>query len=472
MSRILLLGLLLVGVTVFAGTRPDGTPTPVHAATITPFGFTGAEQTFTVPTGVTRVAIEVRGARGANGCNGVLQGGNGGEIFGIIPVTAGTTLFVEVGGNGAVPTATAGGAGGFNGGGAGGTNTISGIQLQGSGGGGGTDVRTISTALPGSLASRLMVAGGGGGGAGCGNSAPGGPGADGGIAPALGDTKGFDGAGQFAGVGGTSGAFGGAGGAAPLGQPGGAGVSGLGGAGGNSTNASGPGGSGGGGGGGALGGGGGGSHDNDHNGSGGGGGGSGSNQIIAAGGVPITGGTLVTTGARIIVLDPPTITKSFAAGSVQVNGVTNLTITLTNPNPAGAFSTLTGIAFTDNFAAQGLVITTGAVTGTPACGGVITANAGTSVISATGITLAAGATCQITVEVRATIVGTQVNQTGAVSSTENTAGGTASATIQVTALPLTPTANANRDSNGYAGRGHRAAGDPAGLPAHTAGHLH
>jgi len=122
-----------------------------------------------------------------------------------------------------------------------------------------------------------------------------------------------------------------------------------------------------------------------------------------------------------------------------VNGVTNLTITLTNPNPAGAFSTLTGIAFTDNFAAQGLVITTGSVTGTPACGGVITANAGTSVISATGITLAAGATCQITVEVRATVVGTQVNQTGAVSSTENTAGGTASATLQVTALPLTPT---------------------------------
>ena len=431
MSR-MILGLTVIAlVAVFAGTRPGSVPALVHAASPPPFIFTGGEQTWPVPAGVTRVAIEVRGARGANGCNGIIGGGNGGEIFGIIPVTPGTTLYIEVGGNGVPGTATAGGAGGFNGGGAGGTNGNNGIQLQGGGGGGGTDVRTIKSTDPGSLASRLIAAGGGGGGGGCGNAAPSGPGASGGIAPALGDAKGLDGGGGSPGVGGASGAFGGAGGAAPLGQPGAPGASGIGGAGGNSTAGPTPGGTGGGGGGGAFGGGGGGGQDNDRSGAGGGGGGAGSNQIFAAGGLPITGGVLATTGARIIVLDPPTIQKSFTPGAVALNGLTNLTITLTNPNAAGAFSTLTNVSFTDDFTGQGLVITTGGVTGSPACGGVITANAGSSVISATGITLLAGASCQITVEVRATQPGTQVNTTGAVSAAESGAGGTGIATLQV-----------------------------------------
>ena len=66
MSRFLIIGALLVGVAVFAGTKPNSTPSPAHAA-VTPFGFTGAPANYVVPAGVTRVLITANGARG--GCD-------------------------------------------------------------------------------------------------------------------------------------------------------------------------------------------------------------------------------------------------------------------------------------------------------------------------------------------------------------------------------------------------------------------
>ena len=138
-------------------------------------------------------------------------------------------LYVEVGGDGA--------SGGFNGGGAGG----SGSCCQGSPGGGASDVRTVSSADSGSLASRLVVAGGGGGAGGAGGGAGGAAGDDGQqtpYAPIYGGGAGGAGAGGPGGDGG----FGGGNGQN--------GVLGTGGAGGNGA-------SGGGGGGGYYGGGGG-----------------------------------------------------------------------------------------------------------------------------------------------------------------------------------------------------------------------
>jgi hypothetical protein len=430
MSRLLILGAIVLAVVAFAGTRPTIKPQPVHAATTTPFGFTGAEQTFPVPAGVSRVRIEVFGGRGAPGCNGVTPGGNGGNVAAIVPVTPGSTLFVNVGGNGVPASPAAGGAGGFNGGGSGGTSTGAAPQFHGGGGGGATDVRTVS----GSLATRLIVAGGGGGGGGCGGApaGTGGAGATGEVNFAITSTQGSNGGGPNAGTGGFNGPFGGGPGtsdgaaSAPT-----AGVSGLGGTGGSSFNAPSPaGGAGGGGGAGLVGGGGGGAHGGDFNGSGGGGGGSGGNFVVP-GATVLTDNVLLVPSARITVLDPPVITKTFAPASVAINGVTDLIITVTNPNPAGAFAALTNISFTDNFAAQGLVITSGPVPGPSLCTGTITATAGTSTISLTNGTIPGGASCQIRVQVRATLGGTQVNTTDVVSAAESGPGGTANATLAV-----------------------------------------
>src|SRR5262245_32104218 len=132
MSRILIGLFVIATVAVFAGTRPDGSPTPVHAATQT-FLQTGAMQQYPVPAGVTQVRIEARAAGGAAGCNGAAPATVGGNIAAIVPVTGGTTLFVFVGGNGGTPTASAGGSGGFNGGGTGGTSTGT-VAFHGGGG--------------------------------------------------------------------------------------------------------------------------------------------------------------------------------------------------------------------------------------------------------------------------------------------------------------------------------------------------
>ena len=197
------------------------------------FASTGAEQTFTVPAGVSELHVVAVGGRG--GPNGSLaSGGFGATASADLPVSPGQVLYVEVGGSGAAGGPSGSGAGmngegGFDGGGAGGQGPYSG------GGGGATDIRTARATAPNSLASRLVVAGGGGGAAGV---------LDGGAAGASGPSPDGGGAGSQT--------AGGAGGV-PGGVAGSAGQLGMGGDGGTG----GGGGSGGGGGGGLYGGGGG-----------------------------------------------------------------------------------------------------------------------------------------------------------------------------------------------------------------------
>jgi hypothetical protein len=141
------------------------------------YTFTGSEQTFQVPAGVTTLDITAIGAAGASG--GALYesqpgaGGKGGQAEALITVTPGSTFYVEVGGTPTTDPARCFSVvtnppllcvGGWNGGGSA-TYTAGGLpNAAGGGGGGASDVRTISLALPGSLDSRLIVAGGGGGG--------------------------------------------------------------------------------------------------------------------------------------------------------------------------------------------------------------------------------------------------------------------------------------------------------------------
>lgn len=149
----------------------DGTVTCAYA-------YTGAEQQFTVPVGVTALTVRAVGAPGGADLQPTpVAGGRGAVTLSVIPSTPGEALYVEVGGS------ANGSAGGFNGGGNGGHN--------GGGGGGASDLRTCSmtaTSCPGAdntLDSRLVVAGGGGG-AGTSGDGSGGAGGDAGFPASAG----------------------------------------------------------------------------------------------------------------------------------------------------------------------------------------------------------------------------------------------------------------------------------------------
>lgn len=125
------------------------------------FGYTGAPQSFIVPSNVTSISIECYGAKGWSGSH---PGGEGGYTFGTLDVEEGEEFWLYVGGQGTVAT---GGynpmGGGWNGGGDGQSN---GSGNSVGGGGGASDVRTVYSSNPldsTSLLSRIIVAGGGGG---------------------------------------------------------------------------------------------------------------------------------------------------------------------------------------------------------------------------------------------------------------------------------------------------------------------
>ena len=136
---------------------------PITSAPITQsFSYTGANQTFTVPAGVTSVSVTLSGAGGGNGGfsgQPTAFGGFGGFVSGILSVTPGQSLIVVVGqaGDRQVNTATYGGGGGSSLGGQGGgrsaiRNSANTVDLVTAGGGGG-----------GNYGSAAALGGGGGG---------------------------------------------------------------------------------------------------------------------------------------------------------------------------------------------------------------------------------------------------------------------------------------------------------------------
>jgi hypothetical protein len=174
------------------------------------FYYTGAEQSFKVPSGVRSINVVADGAAGAS-----KKYGRGGRTQAAIPVTPRETLYVFVGGQGSTQS------GGFNGGG--------GVPSSGGyGGGGASDVREGGDGL----SDRILVAGAGGGaGAGGASGLPVWRGGAGGGPTGKHGGQGAAGAGRGGGGGSqTEGGSGGAGG--PGGQPGSSGALGAGGTGG------------------------------------------------------------------------------------------------------------------------------------------------------------------------------------------------------------------------------------------------
>ncbi|MGY2981176.1 DUF7933 domain-containing protein [Thermostichus sp. OS-CIW-30] len=96
-------------------------------------------------------------------------------------------------------------------------------------------------------------------------------------------------------------------------------------------------------------------------------------------------------------LAAPTFTKQFVPNPTTNGNVVTVVFTITNT----ATVPITGLSFIDilpNVPASGLQITTPAVTSNT-CGGTLTANAGTTTISLAGGSLAAGASCVVSVSV-------------------------------------------------------------------------
>ena len=165
-------------------------------AQTTTYSYTGSEQTFTVPPGVSSITVTATG--GAGGGAGYFPGGRGALVTGTLHVSRGQVFYLEVGGNGSGPS------GGFNGGGD--SGVWGGLSVFG--GGGASDLRTVPRDETGSLASRVIVAAGGGGSA-YPAAAPGDAGSAGGVTPGA-PPSAAGGAGTAIG--------GGAGGCTPLGE--------------------------------------------------------------------------------------------------------------------------------------------------------------------------------------------------------------------------------------------------------------
>ncbi|MCO6475268.1 MAG: DUF11 domain-containing protein, partial [Phaeodactylibacter sp.] len=115
---------------------------------------------------------------------------------------------------------------------------------------------------------------------------------------------------------------------------------------------------------------------------------------------------------------PPGFAKAFSPDIIGEGGVSTLTFTIDNTaNPAAA----TFLDFTDNLPAA-VTVAMPANPYTTCIGGTLTAQAGTSVISYSGGTVAAGASCTVRVDVASSTPGMHLNSTGDLTSSLGNSG--------------------------------------------------
>ncbi|HEX4480398.1 MAG TPA: hypothetical protein VH082_06285 [Rudaea sp.] len=162
-------------------------------------------------------------------------------------------------------------------------------------------------------------------------------------------------------------------------------------------------------------------------------------NTIASGGLNIGGfgnqnpatGTVTLTAAPAVDLS-----KAFSATTIAPNGISTLTITVTNA--ASGAAALTGLALSDTLP-TGVTIANPSGAGTTCGAGTVTATSGTSSVSLTGGSVAAGANCAITVSVTASTPGTYTNTIPAnsVTSTQGASNPTPATASLLVAPPVT-----------------------------------
>ncbi len=128
-------------------------------------------------------------------------------------------------------------------------------------------------------------------------------------------------------------------------------------------------------------------------------------------------GTSGTASDTLTVNPPPTFAKVFSPDPIIFGATSTLTFTIDNTASTVA---ATALAFTDNLPAA-IVVTTPA-NNANACGGTLTAAAGTSVVTLSGGTVAASASCTITVDVTSSTAGTHTNLTDDLTSSLGNSG--------------------------------------------------
>ncbi len=143
-----------------------------------------------------------------------------------------------------------------------------------------------------------------------------------------------------------------------------------------------------------------------------------------------TAGAADPTGINVVC---PTVSigKAFSPATVNMNGTSTLTLTLTNFTA----SALTGAAFTDTYPAGLLNAASPALTNS--CGGTATATAGSNSISLSGGSIPANGSCVLTVAVTGTATATNTIPVGGLTvsgGASNTVA--ASATLTVTQPPV------------------------------------
>jgi uncharacterized repeat protein (TIGR01451 family)/fimbrial isopeptide formation D2 family protein len=130
----------------------------------------------------------------------------------------------------------------------------------------------------------------------------------------------------------------------------------------------------------------------------------------------------VSNTAVLTVLATPTISKAFSPAAIPTDGASTLTLTISNPNGIG----LSGLALTDNFPANLVVAANPNISGT--CGGIFSPSPADASITLAGGTVAANASCTLSVDVTSSLAGAYSNTSGGVASTQTGAAGAVSNT--------------------------------------------
>jgi uncharacterized repeat protein (TIGR01451 family) len=129
-------------------------------------------------------------------------------------------------------------------------------------------------------------------------------------------------------------------------------------------------------------------------------------------------------------VEPPMImTKAFGTPTIALGQTSSLTFTITNPNPTA----LTGVGFTDTLPVQIQVATLNHLSNP--CGGTVTATPGGNTVTLTGVTVAAGSSCILSLDVVGVQAGTGTNSV-TVLFMNDVSGNTSIAIITVVAPPV------------------------------------
>ena len=120
----------------------------------------------------------------------------------------------------------------------------------------------------------------------------------------------------------------------------------------------------------------------------------------------------------LTVEPPPAFSKTFDPTSIAHGGISTLTFTIDNTASALA---ATSLDFTDNLPAA-LVVADSPNASTTCTGGTLTAVPGSGVITYTGGSVSAGASCTIQVDLTSTTSGTHTNTTGNLTSSSGNSG--------------------------------------------------